>query len=469
VSVFVCYSSEDRKYVDGLKSLSNDQSNIDIWASHVDKVPVGDNYESFIEEKIKSSQGAILLVSSYFLDSDFINRVELPLIFECFNNQDFHLEIVLIEECDYKSNPYLNNVQFSNSESTTLDSLSSSLYSLVIKDLLNKFKNLEISQGFENSTNDEWVDRLKEFYETSPSERRTWDKDDAKKYTLRTNRAKKFLVIGLITAFFLLLTLIALSDLQGSSSDPEEANPSEPADIVTLSKGEGVFLQYLEAKMTNENVGDVILFSDYDFLNQADWVCLLLDKGVKHYFLYDGLWFLVAENLTKYNAGENMTGDQMWGAVYFIFHGANDYLCNSTVNTDQLENKFNFHKNLTTDNYEWRSDLFNAQFKEGYLNNLYELLDNSNPSLSLLGYFDSQDEFYDLMIMGCETILPLEPMDYLDYVQDRFSEAKNLEDQNVIWDFEEIVLFGVPTWFCPDQVEKGSRLSTYIYLVDFKY
>ena len=46
-------------------------------------------------EKIKSSQGAILLVSQNFLDSDFINRVELPMIFECFNNQDFQIHLQL--------------------------------------------------------------------------------------------------------------------------------------------------------------------------------------------------------------------------------------------------------------------------------------------------------------------------------------------------------------------------------------
>ena len=469
MSVFVCYSSKDRSYVDGLKSISNNESNIDIWASHLDKVPVGDNYQSFIEEKIKSSQGAILLVSQNFLDSDFINRVELPMIFECFNNQDFHLEIVLIEECDYKSNPYLKNIQFSNSESTTLNSLSSSLYSLVIKDLLNRFKDLENSLSFKNSNENEWVDQLKEFYETSPKERRKWSKNDAKNYEVTINKTKKFLVTGLIIGFVLLMAIVILSDIQDDSKSIEETNSSEPGNETSLNKGNEVFLQYLEAKMTNENVGDVILFSDYDFLNQANWVCSLLNKGVQHYFLYDGLWFLVAENLAKYNAGENMTGDQMWGAVYYIFHGANNYLCDLTVNTDQLESKFNFHKNLTTENYEWRSDLFNEQFKEGYLTKLFELLDNSDPPLSLLGYFDSQDEFYDLMTMGCETILPMEPMDYLDYVQGRFSEAKNLEDQNIIWDFEEIVLFGVPTWFCPDQIEKGNRLSTYIYLVDFKY
>ena len=467
--VFVCYSSKDRKYVDGLKSISKNESNIDIWASDLDKVPVGDNYESFIKDKIKSSQGAILLVSQSFLDSDFINRVELPLIFECFKNQEFHLEIVLIEECDYKLNPYLNNVQFSNSESTTLNSLSSSLYSLVIKDLLNKFSTLDSPMSFESSTDNEWVDKLKEFYETSPSEKHTWDKEDSKKYKHKKSKLKNFLVTGSIIGFILLFTLLAASSLQDTSSNNKEASSSGNVNETSLNRGDEVFLRYLEAKMTNENVGDVILFSDYDFLSHANWVCALLNKGVQHYFIYDGLWFLVAEDLTKYNAGENMTRDQMWGAVYFIFHGANDYWCDSTVNTDQLENKFNFHKNLTSENYEWRSELFNSQFKEGYLKNLFELLNNSNPPLSLLGYFDSQDEFYDLMIMACETILPMEPMEYLSYVKERFSEAKNLEDQNVIWDFEEIILLGVPTWFCPDLIEKGNRLSTYIYLVDFKY
>ena len=455
-TIFVCYSSKDKKEVDSLAIEAQKGSYEDLWVSHIDGVPTARNDEEYIINQIIKSKGAILMVSENFLNSEFINRVELPLIIKQQKERDnYHVSVLLVSSCDYSNNQYFKNRQFINSRSTTLNSVTPSQHSLILKEALSEFpKGLNTKYKVSQMTHDEIMANLEiEVLEEEVSELRS--------YKQKAN--KSFLRIFLVLLITFPLMMFLFGSWTTSSQESIENNSSNS------NVGENIFLDYLNSNINEENVGDVILFSDYDFLNQAEWVCSLLDKGVKHYFLYDGLWFLVAENLTKYNAGEDMTADQMWGAVYFIFHGANDYLCDSTVNTDQLENKFNFHKNLTTDNYEWRSDLFNSQFKEGYLNNLYELLDNSNPSLSLLGYFDSQDEFYDLMIMGCKSILPLEPMDYLDYVEDRFSEAKNLEDQNVIWAFEEIVLFGVPTWFCPDQVEKGSRLSTYIYLVDFKY
>ena len=80
-----------------------------------------------------------------------------------------------------------------------------------------------------------------------------------------------------------------------------------------------------------------------------------------------------------------------------------------------------------------------------------------------------QDEFYELLIAGCETILPLEVEEYLDFINDQFVDAENLEDQNVIWDFQDILLLVVPQIFCPEYIEKGKELNTYIYFADFKF
>ena len=454
MSTFVCYSSKDKKEVDSLAIEARKGSYQDLWISHIDGVPTARNDEDYIVKQINNSQGAILMLSKNFLDSDFIKRVELPLIIkQQKERENFEIAVLLVSDCNYKSIDYFKNRQFINSSSTTLDFVTPSQQSLILKEALSKFprgqdSNFKISE----MSYEEIVENLdKEILENELSNLKV--------------RNRIFTVGGLV----LIIIIASYTFLKNIAS----SNLNQSVDITVTSpaiqKGTEVYLNYLTSNITKQNVDDVFLFSDYDFLSHGEWVCSLLDKGIQHYFIYDGLWFLVAQDLNKYDAGESITGDQMWSAVYFIFHGANDYLCEYPVDTSKLENKFNLHKNLTTDNYEWRSNLFNDSFNEGYLNNLFELLDISDPPLSLLGYFDSQDEFYELMIAACETILPMEPIEYLEYVQEDFSLATNLEEQNATWDFQEIILLAVPPWFCPDLEDKGVRLSTYIYLVDFKF
>ena len=138
---------------------------------------------------------------------------------------------------------------------------------------------------------------------------------------------------------------------------------------------------------------------------------------MRDYFVYDGVWLLIAGELNKYNiSGDEMTSEQIGSGQYYIFHGANNYLCDNTVDTSNIENKYNLHKFITTSDYEWRSNLWRDQISGAFLDYLVELLDTTEPSISTLGYIEGQDEFYELLIAGCETILPMEVEEYLDFV-----------------------------------------------------
>ena len=75
--IFVCYSSKDRKYADSLVAQATQLNKNKLWVSHIDSIQVGENYKNYIKDKIENSTGAILLVSKSFLDSDFINNIEI--------------------------------------------------------------------------------------------------------------------------------------------------------------------------------------------------------------------------------------------------------------------------------------------------------------------------------------------------------------------------------------------------------
>lgn len=140
--IFVCYSSKDRKYADSLVAQATQLNKNKLWVSHIDSIEVGENYRNYIQEKIENSSGAILLVSKSFLDSDFINNVELPLIFEQKKkSKNFKIVITLIENCNFQNNSYLASKHMINSKSTALKEISSRQYDLIIKEILEEFPN----------------------------------------------------------------------------------------------------------------------------------------------------------------------------------------------------------------------------------------------------------------------------------------------------------------------------------------
>lgn len=143
MSIFLSFASEDRQYVDSFIREADKYKKIDLWVSHEEKIPVGKNFEEYIKDNIRSSEGAILLVSENFLESDFVNNHELPLIFEKANNDpQFKIAPVFIKESDYSSNMYLNNLHFINSPSTSLSNVGARVYSDIVKETIGHFKSL---------------------------------------------------------------------------------------------------------------------------------------------------------------------------------------------------------------------------------------------------------------------------------------------------------------------------------------
>ena len=141
-NIFICYAKQDRIYVDAIATEASKYKGLNLFAAHITPPPDGEDFRKFITKKIEESVGAILLISNNFLNSDFINGTELPLIFKQKEiNKNYKLSIALVEDCDYESNKYLKNKQFSRTRNSTLSKIKdeSSLFTIAIKDILSKF------------------------------------------------------------------------------------------------------------------------------------------------------------------------------------------------------------------------------------------------------------------------------------------------------------------------------------------
>lgn len=115
LKAFISYARADKIYFNlikrGIAMHSNGVSiDWDIWEDT--QIPVGCDWNEFIEEKVKSCDFAILLISGNFLYSEYIKEHELKeFIIRCCGG-DFFIFPILIDPCNFKSNPELSKKQF---------------------------------------------------------------------------------------------------------------------------------------------------------------------------------------------------------------------------------------------------------------------------------------------------------------------------------------------------------------------
>ena len=61
---------------------------------------VGDDYIKVIDEKLKTCSSAILIITPYFFNSEFIRDVELPALLKRNQDDDFKLLPILLNKCE---------------------------------------------------------------------------------------------------------------------------------------------------------------------------------------------------------------------------------------------------------------------------------------------------------------------------------------------------------------------------------
>ena len=116
--IFVSYSHADRSWLDpssphGLipwlaQALRNDDAVV--WHDRSGIEP-GVEFQHVIEQEIRRSQFALLLISEAYLYTDFINQVELPLIKEKAMAHEMEIIPILLEPCEWTNCEIIHNRQ----------------------------------------------------------------------------------------------------------------------------------------------------------------------------------------------------------------------------------------------------------------------------------------------------------------------------------------------------------------------
>jgi tetratricopeptide (TPR) repeat protein len=111
-TVFICYSHHDQRWKDRLAlQLGTLQREGLLLSWHDGLIPAGADWFSEIETKLAAAQVAIFMVSAAFLDSDFINRHEVPMLMERRKKEGLRVIPVIVNPCLYQKVGWLQGIQ----------------------------------------------------------------------------------------------------------------------------------------------------------------------------------------------------------------------------------------------------------------------------------------------------------------------------------------------------------------------
>ncbi len=122
--LFISYSQKDRDFLEQfwihLSPLEEDYG-LRRWDDS--RIQPGDIWLMEIEQALERAQVALLLVSPYFLASDFIRRKELPKLFEAANKDGVKILWLPIRPCSWKRYPQIEQYQSVGSINPTLSEM----------------------------------------------------------------------------------------------------------------------------------------------------------------------------------------------------------------------------------------------------------------------------------------------------------------------------------------------------------
>ena len=123
--VFISYSHRDKRWLEKLRpqlgSLARERG-LDIWDDT--RIKSGSKWREDIESTLASAKVAILLISKYFLDSDFILNEELPATSQGRGNRGSGDLPVILGPCRIENHSVLSHFQYVNPPTRTLGHMS---------------------------------------------------------------------------------------------------------------------------------------------------------------------------------------------------------------------------------------------------------------------------------------------------------------------------------------------------------
>ena len=120
--VFISYSHKDKAWLTEvtkhLKVLKRKETAIDVWADT--EIKAGDKWKDKITDALTEAKIAILLISTDFLNSDFIIDNELPPLLEAAQKNGTKILSLILKPCLYDEFKELSQFQAVNSPNTPL-------------------------------------------------------------------------------------------------------------------------------------------------------------------------------------------------------------------------------------------------------------------------------------------------------------------------------------------------------------
>ena len=100
--IFISYAHKDKQWLKRLKKHMRDDYSaclLQLWDDT--RIQAGDNWENEIRTALASSRIAVLMVSSNFLESEYINKKELDYLLSILDREDVRLIWFTLDDCKY--------------------------------------------------------------------------------------------------------------------------------------------------------------------------------------------------------------------------------------------------------------------------------------------------------------------------------------------------------------------------------
>src|SRR5262245_7403802 len=104
---FISYAHRDKRYFDEfrvfLKAMER-EGLLEAWNDR--KIPPGGEWEGAIDQNLESAQIILLLISAYFINSDYCYCLELTQALDRHNSNQSVVVPILIRPCDWHKSPF---------------------------------------------------------------------------------------------------------------------------------------------------------------------------------------------------------------------------------------------------------------------------------------------------------------------------------------------------------------------------
>jgi len=427
MSIFISFSSKDRKYVSEFLLEAKNQKT-PVWAALRREAKTGTDFVKLISRKIEKSSGAIILISKNSIDSRFINEEEIPKIIKrSQSKRGYKILPIVIDDVSIEDHKILKNIDLYNSQSTSLDTLTGRQYEFLIKDSIKEFS------------------------------------------YIKKNINVKRILLSLLTLFS--IYIVSSNTQDALSSDPLTVVDSNDYQDTNSLFNEDKFIRVITPEKVNENIGKATLISNSELSIIGKLVCEELNKGRPPFLIYNLATFKVRVLLNDLNLTGGEEGDvtprNLNNLVNLIFYTANEDSCKQSVNTPLAEEKSYLLDYLST--YAvFRSEFYKTVYNEKIYNVFYKIdtnIDLDELDIATINLIDRQ---FNLFINGCEDDYS-DTGKWLETMQSLISSSETLEDQNYHMDTFEIQFLYIPPIFCAEKIDDGSFLNTGFYFLEYNF